>query len=264
MSTRGALHWPEYLIEAGLIGLLMIVACGLGVALGHPSSPAVRALPDPLARRALLGVAIGATVVAVTYSPAGMRSGGHLNPSMTLAFLWLRKVRARDAALYVSAQVAGAAAGVIVAWAALGRRLAHPAVHFISTRPGPAGPLVAFAAEGAISFILMSVVLLVSASRHSAWTGVCAGALVALYVTFEGPISGMSMNPARSLGSALPARELGALWIYAVAPPLGMLAAARLLRRRAAGACAKLVHSREVPCIFCGQGMVPAEPRRAA
>jgi len=264
VRSRSTSHWLEYLTEAGLVGLVMIIACTLGVVLGHPASPAVHALPDPFTRRALLGLAVGATVIAMTYSPAGMRSGGHLNPSMTLAFLWLRKVRTRDAVGYVAAQLAGASAGVLVAWAALGRRLAHPAVHFITTRPGPAGASVAFAAEAAISFVLMGVVLLVSASRHAAWTGVCAGLLVAVYVTFEGPISGMSMNPARSLGSALPARELRGIWIYAIAPPFGMLAAASLLRRRAADSSAKLFHSAKVPCIFCGQGLDPARPGRAA
>lgn len=259
-----ALHWPEYLAEGGLLGLFMVIACILGVALDHPASAAVWALPDPFVRRALFGLAMGATAVAIVYSPVGKRSGAHINPAITLAFLRLGKVKRRDAALYVLAQVAGATAGVLLAWAALGGGLAHPAVHFVTTRPGPAGALVAFAAEVLISFVLMSVVLAVSASRRAAWTGVCAGVLVALYITFEGPISGMSMNPARSLGSALAASELGALWIYLLAPPLGMLAAAGAMRRRAAGACAKLRHVSDVPCIFCGQGMGPAAPRRAA
>jgi aquaporin Z len=74
----------------------------------------------------------------------------------------------------------------------------------------------------------------------------------------------MSVNPARSLGSAIPAGEVGALWIYFLAPPLGMLAAAGAMRRRAAGGCAKLRHTPDVPCIFCGQGMAPAATRRAA
>jgi aquaporin Z len=253
-----ALHWPEYLAEAGLLGLFMIVACVLGVALEHPGSAVVRAVPDAFARRALFGLAMGATAIAIVYSPAGKRSGAHINPAVTLAFLRLGKVRARDAALYVAAQLAGATAGVLAAWAALGSRLAHPDVHFVTTRPGPAGALVAFAAEAVISFVLMGVVLAVSASRRAAWTGVYAGALVALYVTFEGPISGMSINPARSLGSALPAGETGALWIYFLAPPLGMLAAAGAMRRRAARACAKLRHAADVRCIFCGQGMADA------
>ena len=267
---RNALHWPEYLAEAGLLGLFMIVACVLAVVLDHPASAVLRALPDPFARRALFGAAMGATAMGITYSPAGRRSGGHINPAITLAFLGLGKVRPRDAALYVGAQLAGAIAGVLVAWATLGSRLAHPSVHFVATRPGPAGAVVAFAAELLISFVLMSVVLAVSASRRQAWTGVCAGVLVALYITFEGPISGMSMNPARSLGSALPAGELGVLWIYFLAPSLGMLAAAGAMRRRAAPACAKLRHAPDVPCIFCGQGLtssrsqVPMEERPRA
>jgi aquaporin Z len=255
--VRATLHWREYLIEAALLGAFMVVACVVGVALEHPASAAGHVLPDPLARRALFGVAMGLTVIAIVYSPAGKRSGAHLNPAVTLAFLGLGKLTRRDAAFYVAAQAAGATAGVLVAWAALRGRLADPAVHFVTTRPGPAGALVAFAAEVAISFVLMSVVLAVSASRRAAWTGICAGALVALYIALEAPLSGMSMNPARSLGSAIVASELRPLWIYFLAPPLGMLAAAASLRRRAARACAKLRHAADVPCIFCGQGMVP-------
>lgn len=67
-----------------------------------------------------------------------------------------------------------------------------------------------------------------------------------------------------SLGSALAAREPGAIWICAIAPPLGMVAAASLLRRQTAGACAKLFHSKKVSCIYCGRGMAQAEARRAA
>jgi aquaporin Z len=259
-----AMHWPEYLAEAGLLGLFMVVACVLGVALGHPASAAVRALPQPFARRALFGLAMGATAVVIIYSPPGKRSGAHINPAVTLAFLALGKVRARDAALYAAAQLAGAAAGVLLAWALLGARLAHPAVHFVTTRPGTAGAFAAFAAEAAISFALMTVILAVSASRRQAWTGVCAGVLVAVYIAFESPISGMSMNPARSLASALPAGELRALWIYLLAPPLGMLAATGPMRSRAARACAKLRHAPDVPCIFCGQGMAPPAAPRAA
>jgi len=261
---RDALHWPEYLAEAGLLGLFMVVACALGVALDHPASAAVRAVPDPLVRRALFGLAMGATATAIVYSPLGKRSGAHLNPAVTLAFLRLGKVRPHDATLYVAAQLVGATAGVLLAWAALGGRLAHPSVHFVTTRPGPAGALAAFAAEAGISFLLMTVVLAVSASRRAAWTGVCAGALVAVYITLEAPVSGMSKNPARSLGSALAAGELGALWIYLLAPPLGMFAAAGAMRRRAARACATLRHASDVPCIFCGEGMAPAAARRAA
>lgn len=258
------LHWPEYALEAALLGGFMIVACTFGVLLDYPASPLARALPAPLARRAVFGLVMGATVIAIVYSRAGKRSGAHLNPAITLAFLSLGKVRPRDAAAYAAAQALGAVAGVLLAWAALGERLAHPAVHFVTTRPGAAGALPALAGEALVSFGLVSVVLGVSASRRAAWTGVCAGVLLALAIALESPISGTSLNPARSLGSALAAGELGDLWIYFLAPPLGTLAAAGVMRRRAARACAKLRHVPDVPCIFCGQGQAPAAPRRAA
>src|SRR5262249_46408518 len=98
-------------------------------------------------------------------------------------------------------------------------------------------------------------------SRFARWTGVCAGVLVAAYILFESPISGMSMNPARSLASALMARDFRALWIYFLAPPLGMLAAALLHGRRRA--CAKLDHVPSARCIFCSQRPAPAQrPKR--
>jgi aquaporin Z len=114
------------------------------------------------------------------------------------------------------------------------------------------GAAVAFAAEVAISALLMLVVLTVSGSRFAPYTGLFAGALVALYITFEAPLSGMSMNPARTLGSALAAGDIRALWIYLTAPPLGMVAAASLYRRIGNGVgCAKLYHPNDIHCIFC-------------
>jgi len=246
--------WREALAEAGLLALFMAVACAVGVLLGHPAAAARVLVPDPLARRALFGLAMAVTILAIVHSPAGKRSGAHLNPAVTLAFVSLGRVRAGDAAWYVAAQAAGAAAGVLLAWGVLGTTLAHPEVHFVTTRPGPGGPFLALAAEVAISFLLMATVLLVSASRHAAWTGACAATLVFAFITLEAPLSGMSMNPARSLGSAVVAGEGEALWVYLVAPPVGMLWAAATLRRRVAGlGCAKLCHPADVPCRFCGQ-----------
>ena len=88
------------------------------------------------------------------------------------------------------------------------------------------------------------------------FTGLCAGALVAVYIVIEAPLSGMSMNPARTTGSAVYARAWTALWVYFTAPLLGMLAAAQLFlaRQGARGVrCAKLHHENEQRCIFrCG------------
>jgi len=247
-------HWPEYAIEATGLGLFMLAACGFGVLLGHPASPVVAALPDALARRALMGLAMGLTAIALIYSPWGRRSGAHFNPATTLTFWRLGKVATADAVAYTVAQTLGGLGGVLLAAAVLGSAVAHPEVRYVTTVPGPAGTLVAFAAELAIAFVLMSVVLRVSNTASLArFTGLAAGALVMFYITLEAPLSGMSMNPARTLASAVPAGAWDAFWIYMVAPPLGMVAAAEVYVRRhgpRAVYCAKLDHGRAHRCIF--------------
>lgn len=246
-------HWPEYVIEALLLALFMLSASLFGTLLGHPDSPVRRAIGTPLALRALMGCAMGATAVALVYSPLGKRSGAHMNPAVTLAFLSLGKLRGRDAIAYVAAQFAGGAAGMWAATFLLRARLAHPDVDYVVTRPGMAGLAVAFMAELVISFVLFSVVLRVaSLPRFARYAGLCAGLLVALYITFEAPLSGMSMNPARSFGSALRAHHWSAYWIYLTAPVLGMLAAAWLFSSRWRAPCAKLHHDNPYRCIFCG------------
>src|SRR5512141_864251 len=121
---RARIRWPahaaEYAIEALLLGAFLFVACALGVLLDHPSAALRAAVPGPLARRAIFGAGMAATAVALVYSPWGRRSGAHLNPAVTLAFLRLGRVAPRDAAGYVAAQCAGAILGVLAAWAALG------------------------------------------------------------------------------------------------------------------------------------------------
>jgi len=116
---------------------------------------------------------------------------------------------------------------------------------------------VAFLAELGISFLLMTVVLNVSnTDRLAPFTGLFAGTLVATYISLEAPLSGMSMNPARTVASAMPAQLFTALWVYFTAPPLGMLLAAELYLRRKGPRqirCAKLHHQNSKRCIFrCG------------
>jgi aquaporin Z len=254
-SARHALagHWPEYLIEAAALGLFMVSACGFGTLLWHPGSPVAAAVPDGLARRFLMGLAMGGSAVALVYSPWGQRSGAHMNPALTLAFLRLGRVKPWDAAFYAAAQIVGGLAGVLLSAAVLGPALAHPSVRYVVTLPGRSVAL-AFVAEVAMTFAMMTLVLNVTAGPRARWTGALAGALVCAYITFEAPVSGMSLNPARSLASALPAAELGALWLYFTAPPLGMLAAAELHRGLGRPqACAKYHHENRQRCIFCGK-----------
>lgn len=257
MSLSRALraHWPEYLMEATELGLFMLSACLFTVLLFHPDSSVPRLLPGPGVRRLLIGIAMALTAAAIIYSPLGRRSGAHFNPSLTLTYLRLARVAPADALFYVVAHFMGAVAGVALAARVLGARLGHAAVNYAATLPGPRGAAAAFAAELAISFVLMTVVLVVSSRPSLArFTGLFAATLVATYITLEAPLSGMSMNPARSFGSALFAGAWGVLWIYFTAPPLGMLLAADTyvrLRGARAVACAKLCHASSSRCIFC-------------
>lgn len=251
--------WRECAIEAAGAAALLAAAFTYATLLQHPASPVRQAIDADWLRRSLMGAAMGTTVLALIYSPWGRRSGAHFNAAVTLAFLRLGRIPAPHAGAYVLAHFAGALAGGMAAAAALGTFAAHPTVHYVLTTPGPAGAGVAFAAELAISALLLSVVLAVMATPgRERLAGVAAAALVGVFIALESPLSGASMNPSRSFGSAAAAGEWATLWVYVAAPPLGMLLAAERQRRRlnptprsVAHACAKLCHDDRVPCAFC-------------
>lgn len=252
-------HWPEYLMEAAGLGLFMISAAVVTALLEYPHSPLYQLLPDPLIRRVLIGMAMGLTAIGIIYSPWGKRSGAHLNPAVTVTFFRLGKIQGLDAFFYVLAQFAGGLIGLLIAAMAIGMAIEHPAVNYVVTVPGIEGAGVAFAAEACISFGIMLVVLVVSNHpRLNAWTGVFAGMLVAFYIAAEAPLSGMSMNPARSFASALPAHLWTDFWVYLTAPLLGMLLAAECYVRFPGARrvlCAKLYHDNNKRCIFCYSDM---------
>jgi aquaporin Z len=256
-------HWPEYLMEAAGLGVFMISAGGFTTLLVYPGSPAHDAIPSPFVRRSLVGLAMGLTAVALIYSPWGRQSGAHYNPAVTLTFLRLGKVRPWDALFYVSSQVLGGLTGVLLVSAVLRDSFRQPPVRYATTLPGTAGPFVAFLAEAAISFSMMGTILVVSNTRTLArYTGLFAGLLVFSFIALEAPLSGMSMNPARSLSSAAPARAWDDLWIYVLAPILGMFLAAEahsVLRGRHSVSCAKLNHDTRARCIFCASRRAPRD-----
>jgi aquaporin Z len=245
-------HWPEYLMEAAGLGVFMISTCVVGALMEYPLSPVHRMIRDPVVRTILTGLARGLTVIGLIYSPWGKQSGAHFNPAVTLTFCWLGKVRAWDACFYSAAQFLGALAGVFLTAALLGCWVADPAVNYAVTVPGRAGPGVAFLAELLISFGLMLGVLIVSNTRRAArFTGLFAGALVSVYFVVERPYSGMSMNPARTFASAVPAQVWTGLWLYFAAPLLGMVLAGDVyLVSFGHVYCAKLHHDNDKRCIF--------------
>jgi aquaporin Z len=247
-------HWLEYLMECAELGLFMISACLVTTVLEHPASPLNQILPSPVARRVITGLAMGLTLLALIHSKWGKRSGAHMNPAITLMFFRLGKIEAWDAAFYAVSQFTGAMLGALASLLLIGPSVAHPKVNFAATQPGMEGVFVAFVSELLISFVLALTVLVVSNHASlSRFTPYFAASLVATYITFEAPFSGMSMNPARTLGSALPTQMFHALWIYFIAPPLAMLIAAEVfVRARSARSvyCAKFHHANSQRCIF--------------
>jgi aquaporin Z len=221
-------HWQDFLIEAWALGVFMLSASVVTTALEHPGARLFALIGNAELRLALIGTAMGSTAVLLIYSPWGKQSGAHMNPAVTLAFLSLGRISPINAVFYILSQFLGGLLGVLAALALLGEPFAQPPVLYIVTQPGRWGVGAAFLAEFAISYVLMLTILMISNQRHwSRYTGIVAGLLIACYVSFESPLSGMSMNPARTLASALPGQVWSGLWIYFTAPVAGMWLAAR-------------------------------------
>ena len=219
---------------AGLAGF--VVGASLPtVFLEHPELPVMKSTLGeyPMLRRVPLGIVLGAYIAGVVYL-FGKRSGAHINPGVTWAFFRLGKINFADAAFYTLAQFAGAVAAAQIMKFALGEFYADPPIRYVVTEPAKwdNSGIVALAAEFFISFVLMFVCLVAANSRQfEKFVAPITGFLIALYLMVETPYSGMSLNPARSFGSALAANEWQYLWIYFVAPPLAMLAAAEIFLR---------------------------------
>ena len=241
-------------MEAGEVGLYLLFTCLFATLLQHPASPVRHLILSAFVRRVLMGLAIGATVVAIVMTPWGKQSGGHFNPALTFTFYRLGNVELWDALFYAAAQFCGAIGGVCIAGYLLRGAPGVHTVRYAVTTPGVYGRGGAFLGELTISFILMTTILVVSNRETLArYTPYFVGALYATFITFETPLSGMSMNPARTVGSAVHAAYWHALWIYFIAPTFGMLVAAEIFLLARGGVrpfCAKLHHANDKRCIF--------------
>jgi aquaporin Z len=232
LSRAIAVHWPLYIFEGAELALFMISACVCTVILFDPSLPVQGELPDPVLRRLLMGASMGVTAVLIIHSSMGKRSGAHFNPAITLTYVRLGKISRSDALFYVLSQFIGGVLGVALSALFLGPRLAGPSVMYAETVPGKYGTGAAFAAEAFMAALLMGVVLWASnrpsiASR----TGYFVGILITFYVLVFAPVSGFSVNPARTTASAVFADVWTAIWVYFSAPLLGMLFSAEIYIR---------------------------------
>jgi aquaporin Z len=241
-------------MEASLLAVYMMSAGIFAVLLQTVASPFQ--IGSPFIRRVLYGAAMGTVSAALIYSPWGRQSGAHANSAVTFTYWWIGKITAIDALFYAISQLGGGLGGVLLISTLCGKLFRLPPVRYAVTQPGPEGVWWALAAEFLISFLLMSTILAVTNRPALArYTGLFTGCLVALFLTFEAPLSGMSMNPARTFASAFPGQLWRDAWAYFLGPIAGMLLAAEArqkLLQAPMHACAKLYHDQRTRCIFCG------------
>jgi len=165
-----------------------------------------------------VGVAItfGLVIMVMIYA-VGHVSGAHFNPAVTFAFALTRHFPWRSAVLYWCAQVAGALLAAALIRASLGSD-----AHLGATLPS-GSQAQSFVWELVLTFFLMFVIIAVATDTRAVGeaAAIAIGGTVGLDAMFGGPISGASMNPARSLGPAVVGGDLHALWLYIVAPLVG-------------------------------------------
>jgi len=169
-----------------------------------------------------IAVAFGLVIMVMVYA-TGHLSGAHINPAVTAAFCAGRHFPLRDAAWYVPAQLAGAVAGAMLL-----RLLWNGTPADLGATIPSVGLGSAFAYEIVMTAFLMFVIMAVATDTRAvgAAAAIAIGGTVALDAVFGGPVTGASMNPARSFGPALVAGEWHDFWIYVVGPVLGALVGA--------------------------------------
>lgn len=236
MAAAVRRHWRDYLLEAAGLMVFMLGAGAFTTLFMYPGSAVQQALPTSFLRHLGLGACMGVVTFAIV-SAIGMKSGAHINPAVTWAFYRDGKIGGWDAIFYVLFQFIGALIAPALLLVAIGDPFTHEKVRFATSQPGEGYSVAAaFAGEFVISFVLMLAVLVAFHSKRlEKLLPAIVGLLIALYITFEAQVSGMSMNPARTFGSAVTAGQYKGLWLYFVAPTLAMLLATeayRLMRAR--------------------------------
>lgn len=216
---------------AELVGTALLVFVGLSIviALWGRNAPLAWLTIPPGARRLLNGFLFGSVGAAIAFSPLGRMSGAHINPAMTLAF-WLEgKIRWRDAACYVLAQLAGAAVGAaaLLLWGAVGASVTWGASVPAAGVPRwwPVG------GEAICTFLLVLLIFVCAAHKGTQpFTPLVNPPLFAVLTWLEAPLSGASANPARSFGPELVGWLWQGWWIYWIGPCLGAALAVLALR----------------------------------
>lgn len=205
-SNRAAL-WSEF------FGTFALIFCGTGAII-------IDGATGGGVSHAGIALTFGLVVMALIYT-FGETSGAHFNPAVTLAFWAAQRFEARKIRPYLAAQFGGAIS------ASLLLRAMFPASKTLGATLPRGSQLQSLLLETVLTWLLMLVILSVSsgAKEKGITAGIAIGAVVGLEAMFAGPISGASMNPARSLAPALVSLQFHDLWIYFLGPFAGALLA---------------------------------------
>jgi aquaporin NIP len=210
------LNHPMRRLLAEFLGTFTLVLAGTGAIVVHEANEGVIG-------HAGIALVFGLVVMAMIHT-FGDVSGAHLNPAVTLGFAAARRFPWRDVPGYAGAQLSGALV------ASLTIRFLFPSSTTLGATLPAGSAMQSFVLEIILTAILMFVILSVStgAKEKGITAGIAIGAVVALEAMFAGPISGASMNPARSLAPALVSGNLQFIWLYLFSTTIGALVAVPL------------------------------------
>ena len=253
VAPSAGFHLTEWAAEMLGTALLLFVAVSAVTFDLGPASPLARVIPSESLRLLVTGLLIAGSASLYSVTPPGKRSGAHLNPVVTLAFWLMGHVHRHDLVAYWVAQLTGAVLGTAAGLAVW--RDAARQVHVASTHPGPGTPLLlAAGAEFAMTMTLLLVLFyLLAKAGTRRFAPLAAWLVVATFVWRVAPISGTSLNPARSFGPALFDGDLRVMWVYVAGPVLGAAAAAAIAhvgQRQFRPLTAKLFHDPGYANIF--------------
>jgi aquaporin Z len=251
-------HWRIWGAEGAATALLVAaIVVAAALTLGRGSAVA-DALPGRGARFLALGLIVAPIVALISVSPLGRLSGAHTNPAVTLGFWVLGRVSRQDLAGYVAAQFVGGAAGAALARAVLPADTAA-SIGGAVTHPAVAVPSAIALELGMTGALLMLIFAFVSDERLARRTPLAIVPLLATLIWLGSPLTGASLNPARSAGPALVFGDLADLWIYLVAPAAaGVLVGALWRVGPMDPKTAKVFHDPRYPCSLRSE--MPAMP----
>ncbi|HTQ27294.1 MAG TPA: aquaporin [Puia sp.] len=218
-------NWSIFLYEMICTALLLVIGLSFVTIMFGAGSPVEKLIPDLGIRRIITGFLFGSTGALIAISPLGTVSGAHVNPVVSMVFWLFQKIDKKTAASYILGQFTGALIGCLplLAWGEMGR-----SVEFGATTPGHGYSLyTVLLGEVATTFTMVSLLILFLAFRKlRPYTPAIFPFLYSIMSYLEAAISGVSTNPARSLGPSVISGQWSGWWIYWIGPVAGALLAA--------------------------------------